>query len=118
MSNYYYCECPKCGWKGSSEFLLGGGPIADTGDYDDVYCPVCDNWDVEEIDPPDTETHIPKHLTILHNALLRCEHIFMELAGSSKSTGEEYEFSGNAEDCREAIKLSDRTRLKEKEETK
>lgn len=38
---YYWCKCEECGWEDSSEYLLGGGAIADTGDYDDVYCPIC-----------------------------------------------------------------------------
>lgn len=38
---WYVCECEKCGWIGSSEHVGGGGAIADTGDYDDIYCPMC-----------------------------------------------------------------------------
>lgn len=38
---YYMSECPKCGWIGSSYFALGGGQIADTGDYSDLGCPKC-----------------------------------------------------------------------------
>lgn len=41
--SWYNAECDKCGWFGSSQFLLGGGQIADTGDYGDVYCPICGN---------------------------------------------------------------------------
>lgn len=48
--NYYPCECDVCGWSGSSEYLLGGGQIADTGDYDDTYCPCCGNKSVDDID--------------------------------------------------------------------
>lgn len=40
--------CQSCGWTGSSEFLDGGGQIADTGDYGDIYCPNCG-----QIDPDD-----------------------------------------------------------------
>jgi len=47
-SHYYMCECLSCGWIGSSEFLEGGGPIADTGDYSDSYCPKCENGRIEE----------------------------------------------------------------------
>lgn len=39
--NWYDAECGKCGWFGSSEYLNGGGAIADTGDYFDVTCPIC-----------------------------------------------------------------------------
>lgn len=45
---YYTAECEKCGWWGSSVLLDGGGQIADTGDYDDPYCPVCGNKDLDE----------------------------------------------------------------------
>ena len=45
--HYFTCECPKCGWWGSSKLLCGGGQIADTGDYDDAYCPVCNNADLK-----------------------------------------------------------------------
>ena len=41
--HWYDAECDRCGWFGSSEYLLGGAPIADTGDYGDVYCPICGN---------------------------------------------------------------------------
>lgn len=46
-SNYYLASC-KCGWWGCSELLLGGGPIADTGDYDDCCCPFCYNNDIDD----------------------------------------------------------------------
>lgn len=46
---YYTAYCERCGWFGSSRLLNGGDPIADTGDYDDCYCPVCGNTDIDEI---------------------------------------------------------------------
>jgi hypothetical protein len=46
--NYYTAECSKCGWWGSSKLMNGGGQIADTGDYFDGTCPVCDNDEIEE----------------------------------------------------------------------
>lgn len=46
-TNYYTVEC-KCGWWGSSEFLGGGGQIADTGDFGDCFCPVCGNKDLDD----------------------------------------------------------------------
>ena len=49
-SNFYTAMCGKCGWWGSSEFLDGGGQIADTGDYGDCYCPVCGNSDLDELE--------------------------------------------------------------------
>ncbi len=45
---FFTVECHKCGWWGSSELLEGGGQIADTGDFDDTYCPVCYNIDLED----------------------------------------------------------------------
>lgn len=38
---YFMVTCDNCGWIGSSGHLDGGEPIADTGDYNDCYCPSC-----------------------------------------------------------------------------
>ena len=37
---YWEFEC-ECGFSGLSLLVLGGGQIADTGDYGDCYCPCC-----------------------------------------------------------------------------
>ena len=47
-TSFYTVDCPKCGWWGSSELLDGGGQIADTGDYGDSYCPVCNSTELDE----------------------------------------------------------------------
>ena len=47
-NRYYTAECGKCGWWGSSKLLNGGGQIADTGDYGDCTCPVCDSDEIDE----------------------------------------------------------------------
>lgn len=49
---YYVCECQSCGEVFSSRDCGGGGQIADTGDYDDAYCPHCDQVDPLECDNP------------------------------------------------------------------
>jgi hypothetical protein len=49
-SKYYPAECSECGWLGSSSQLEGGGQLADTGDYDDVYCPKCWSNKIEDTD--------------------------------------------------------------------
>lgn len=46
---YYTAYCSHCGWFGSSKLLLGGAPIADTGDFFDCMCPVCKSTDINEI---------------------------------------------------------------------
>ena len=46
---YYNVICKKCNWTGSSKFLLGGCQIADTGDYDDLYCPFCNSKDLKDL---------------------------------------------------------------------
>lgn len=46
-TKHTYCKCDKCNWEGSSKYLLGGGQIADTGDYDDSYCPVCGSTEID-----------------------------------------------------------------------
>lgn len=52
LNNYYPVCCQGCGWLGSSELLEGGGQIADTGDFGDIYCPKC-----YQIDPNQAETN-------------------------------------------------------------
>jgi hypothetical protein len=49
-SRYYNVKCKKCGWYGSAEFVDGGGQIADTGDYDDIFCPACGSVDLEDLE--------------------------------------------------------------------
>ena len=38
---YFPVMCPRCKWEGSSKDAAGGTSIADTGDFDDIYCPRC-----------------------------------------------------------------------------
>lgn len=40
--HYFMSKCEACGWIGSSEMWIGGGQIADTGDYGDCFCPNCE----------------------------------------------------------------------------
>lgn len=47
---YFVAQCENCGFKASSQEWLGGGQIADTGDYGDGYCPVCGAIGCEEAD--------------------------------------------------------------------
>jgi len=44
---WYDAVCGNCGWWGSSEYCNGGGAIADTGDYEDPTCPVCNSNHIE-----------------------------------------------------------------------
>lgn len=39
---YWMARCPECGWKGLTCDCNGFGPLADTGDYCDGFCPKCD----------------------------------------------------------------------------
>jgi hypothetical protein len=49
-----------CGWWGSSGLLHGGTAIADTGDHEDCYCPICGKVDPDErIEKPTTEQSKP-----------------------------------------------------------
>lgn len=45
---WYNAECQNCKWHGSSKYLGGGGAIADTGDYSDIYCPYCGSSDIDD----------------------------------------------------------------------
>lgn len=47
---YYVVECQECGEVYPSQQSAGGGQIADTGDYDDSYCPHCGQVDPDECD--------------------------------------------------------------------
>lgn len=52
---YYPVKCRGCGWTGMSDKTNRGHPIADTGDFDDIRCPVCDSVhldDLPEQQPP------------------------------------------------------------------
>lgn len=46
----FVVECQGCGGVYPSFQCLGGGQIADTGDYEDARCPHCDQVDPEECD--------------------------------------------------------------------
>lgn len=46
----FVVECQGCGEVYPSFHCLGGGQIADTGDYEDARCPHCDQIDPEECD--------------------------------------------------------------------
>jgi hypothetical protein len=57
LKQWWPAVCPKCHWKGLSRDCAGGGQIADTGDYDDVSCPIC--GELVEDDSPEAETTKP-----------------------------------------------------------
>lgn len=43
FGHFFKVKCPECNWQGMSNECEGGGPIADTGDYDNIVCPKCFN---------------------------------------------------------------------------
>lgn len=45
---YYLAECGGCGWWGSSRLLNGGEWMPGCDDYDDCYCPICGNAEIED----------------------------------------------------------------------
>ena len=47
-NHFFTAECIKCGWWGSSELCNGGNAIADTGDFSEITCPVCEYNDIDE----------------------------------------------------------------------
>jgi hypothetical protein len=66
---YFPVRCERCGFEGCSCDWDGGGQIADTGDYDDIYCPKCGQCSGEECanertspKPPIEETKIPMEI--------------------------------------------------------
>lgn len=46
LEKWWIATCPRCGWEGLSKDCKGGEQIADTGDYDDCYCPECWKKDI------------------------------------------------------------------------
>lgn len=48
--NYFCCSCDKCCFTAMSSVWEGGGQIADTGDYDDMFCPKCYSTDYSDIE--------------------------------------------------------------------
>ncbi len=62
LRTWYLCKCPQCGWRGLSRDCAGGGQFADTGDYNDVVCPVCieqEKWiPVEDDDEEDSPIEV------------------------------------------------------------
>jgi len=59
-SRFFAVRCPKCGWRGMSNETEGGNPIADTGDFTEIVCPVCykrNEW-VPVDDAPNDEAHL------------------------------------------------------------
>ena len=46
---WWHAVCTNCGWQGPSIQLHGGGPMGDTGDYEDVRCPICEETTIEEV---------------------------------------------------------------------
>lgn len=47
---YFKSQCQDCKAIFLSLEMDGGGQIADTGDYDDACCPVCNSKNVEDVD--------------------------------------------------------------------
>ncbi|WP_448217493.1 hypothetical protein [Endozoicomonas sp. 2B-B] len=47
---FFVIDCECCGHVFNSKDAHGGGQIADTGDYDDCYCPKCGAADPAEAD--------------------------------------------------------------------
>lgn len=46
LKQWWVAKCELCGWEGLSRDVQGGSQIADTGDYDDCYCPKCYENDI------------------------------------------------------------------------
>lgn len=46
--NYYQAFCAKCGWLGCSCQLKEARGLEDS----EIYCPKCNNWDIESIKEP------------------------------------------------------------------
>lgn len=68
-NNYFFSQCNDCGWMGCSSAMEGGGQIADTGDYSDVYCPKCSSGNYYDLDNIVSDTYYigkfkPKYHTI------------------------------------------------------
>jgi len=52
LRDWFPVMCNHCGWRGLSRDCTGGGPIADTGDYNEITCPQCwNNGDGKAVSP-------------------------------------------------------------------
>ena len=67
LDRYYPARCGDCGWVGISSACTGGGPLADTGDYEDIYCPKCDAPNIDE----DPDPIVVDHDTYVYIAILK-----------------------------------------------
>jgi hypothetical protein len=56
MKKYWMARCYECGWKGLTIDCNGFGAIADSGDYDDGYCPKCNS--IVEGDEDSSHEHL------------------------------------------------------------
>lgn len=70
-NNFFPCECNLCGWMGSSGDADGGKQIADTGDYDDMRCPICGTTDIYECDNDIPLTRLESLLAKAHGYIKR-----------------------------------------------
>lgn len=52
LREWFPVMCNHCGWRGLSRDCTGGGPIADTGDFNEITCPQCwSDGDGKAVDP-------------------------------------------------------------------
>lgn len=52
LKKWYLARCWECGWKEISRDLRTDGYMGATGCCGDVYCPKCDDTDIEDYDVP------------------------------------------------------------------
>ncbi len=46
---YFSVQCNLCGWEGCSCECKGGEPLADTGDFNEYFCPECGALEPDKI---------------------------------------------------------------------
>lgn len=47
-SEHWKANCSACGWIGSSKDCFGGSQTDDVEDYDDLQCPSCLSYSIDE----------------------------------------------------------------------
>jgi hypothetical protein len=85
-NSFFTAQCDKCGWWGSSKLLLGGGQIADTGDYGNTYCPVCGYLDCGEIEELPVAINQNNYKFVIHDKQLLIVDTEIKLIGTHVKT--------------------------------
>lgn len=96
---YYLAECQGCGEIFPSNECHGGRPIADSGDHDDGYCPLCGETDPDECVNAALAWNVQqKRILELENALMLLKGKILRIKFSDCGYGAVQHMSGAGND--------------------